>query len=341
MTRNGIIGAGNWLVDKVKLIDRWPGEGNLCNISKQIAATGGGPANVLFDLAAMDPSLPLFAAGLVGKDNEGDFILNEIKKRNIDSSGMLRTDKADTSYTDVMSGNGRRTFFHCRGANALLDCDMLSGIDVPAKFFYLAYLLLLDSLDASDPEFGTRAARLLSILQKHGYKTVVDFVSEAPEKFRRIVMPSLPYTDILVVNEVEASACSGIELRRADGSINGAGLPGAVKFLLDNGVKETVVIHFPEGACGMQRGGEFVYAPSCYIARADIVGSNGAGDAYCAGVMYALHQDWSLEDALKLGSASSHFNLKSATASGGAVSLAEMKKFLVNCKYEPMIEGLP
>ena len=32
--RKGIIGAGNWILDKVKIIDRWPGEGNLCNIIK-------------------------------------------------------------------------------------------------------------------------------------------------------------------------------------------------------------------------------------------------------------------------------------------------------------------
>ena len=52
-------------IDKVKNIDRWPGEGNLCNILNQVQSTGGGPANVLFDLAVMDKNLPLYAAGVI------------------------------------------------------------------------------------------------------------------------------------------------------------------------------------------------------------------------------------------------------------------------------------
>ncbi|MCQ2378793.1 MAG: carbohydrate kinase family protein [Victivallaceae bacterium] len=336
MERNGIIGAGNWIVDHVKTIDRWPGEGNLCNILSQIAAPGGGPANVLFDLAAMDGNLPLYAAGLLGDDEDGEYLLGEIASRRIDASFMGKTRSAATSFTDAMSGEGKRTFFHCRGANALLDRKTLEKVDVPAKFFYLGYLLLLDALDAPDERFGTRAAGLLKSLKDKGYRTVVDFVSEAPEKFRRIVFPSLPFIDILIVNEVEAGACCGFDLRCKDGALEYARLPEAVDFLFSKGVGETAVIHFPEGAAGRTKDGAFVYAPSCAIRKSEIVGSTGAGDAFCAGVMYALHQDWPLDEALKLGAASSNFNLRDATASGGAVSLEKMMDFLKTCEFGPM-----
>ena len=33
--RKGIIGAGNWIVDIIKTIDRFPKEGELCNILTQ------------------------------------------------------------------------------------------------------------------------------------------------------------------------------------------------------------------------------------------------------------------------------------------------------------------
>ncbi len=338
MERKGIVGAGNWILDKVKIIDRWPGEGNLCNILEVIQAAGGGPANVLFDLAAADGDLPLYAAGLLGEDGDGKYLLNEIAKRNIDSRYMKTVSGIDTSFTDAMSGGGKRTFFHCRGANARLDYADLADIDVPAKFFYLAYLLLLDKLDEADPEYGTVAGKLLANLQKKGYRTVVDFVSEAPEKFRRIVLPALPYINILIVNEIEASACCGLELRREDGSLNHKNLPAAVDFLFANGVSESVVIHFPEGAAGRNADGEFVFVPSCRIELEDIVGSTGAGDAFCAGVMYGLHENYSIEKAMQLGSAFSNFNLRSATASDGAVSLAEMQKFLENCVWNAIPE---
>ena len=115
--RNGIIGSGNWINDKVKTLDRWPGEGNLCNVLSIVSAAGGGPANVLFDLAAMDKNLPLYASGLLGNDAEGSTLLQETRSRNIDTRYLKQIDGVSTSFTDVMSAEGKRTFFHCRGAN--------------------------------------------------------------------------------------------------------------------------------------------------------------------------------------------------------------------------------
>lgn len=337
--RRGIIGAGNWIQDRVKTIDRWPGEGNLCNITKEEAAPGGGPANVLFDISAADPALPLYAAGRIGTDGEGDYLLDEITKRGIDARYMFRTN-GRTSYTDVMSGEGKRTFFHCRGANAELCFDDLKDIDVPAKYFYLAYLLLLDTMDSEDPEYGTQAVRTLKTMQDKGYETVVDFVSEAPEKFRTKVLPALPYIDHLIVNEVETACCTGEALRDDDGKLLADKLPAAVKFLFDKGVKKTVVIHFPEGACAGLPDGTYLYVPSFYIAKDDIVGSNGAGDAFCAGVLYGLHENWDLKKCLTIGGAFSNFNLRSATASGGAVSLDKMLKFVETAKLSPLPENM-
>ena len=133
--RDGIIGAGNWILDKVKTIDRWPGEGNLCNILAEEQAGGGGPCNVLFDLAAMDPALPLYAAGRIGADADGDFLLAEIRRRGIDDRFMARSAAAPTGYTDVMSGEGRRTFFPCRAANAELAPADPERSGLPAPLF--------------------------------------------------------------------------------------------------------------------------------------------------------------------------------------------------------------
>ena len=69
---------------------------------------------------------------------------------------------------------------------------------------------------------------------------------------------------------------------------------------------------------------------------AEIAGSTGAGDAFAAGVIYALHQGWGLGKAMELGAASSHFNLRSATATGGAVSLEKMQNFLETCVWNPV-----
>ncbi len=327
--RRGILCAGNWVVDRVKTIDRWPEEGTLCNILAEERSPGGGPCNVLFDLAAMDPELPLYAAGRIGEDAEGEFLLAEIARRGIDDTWMRRSSVRPTSGTDVMSGGGKRTFFHAPGANVEFSAEDLAGAErCPAEFFYLGYLLLLPALDAADPEYGTAAARLLETMRRAGFRTVVDFVTGDTARFRPAAEAALPRTDILILNELEAAGCTGVPLRAPDGTLLRENLPAALGTLLEFGVRELVAIHFPEGAAAQLPGGVPVGAPSCRIERGRIVGTNGAGDAFAAGMLYALAAGMPVEEALRFGGASSYFNLLSASASGGAVRAERLRELL-------------
>jgi sugar/nucleoside kinase (ribokinase family) len=315
--RRGIIGAGNWIVDRLKVIDRWPEVGELCNVTSELKSPGGGPCNVLFGLAALQADLPLFAAGRLGTDADGDWLMHEIASRGIDGRFMRRSVSNATSHTEVMGCDGKRTFFHRRGANADFSLEDLAGIDMPASIFYLGYLLLLDKLDREDADYGTAAARLLAEMRRKGYFTVVDFVSEAAERFARIVPHSLPHIDALVINEIEGGHASGYRIRQANGQVSHDSLRQAARALLDAGVNELVAIHFPEGAYALTRSEE-CYQPSCPIKSEDIVDSTGAGDAFCAGLIYGLHENKSLRELLQWGTVSARFNLISSGASAGA-----------------------
>src|SRR5712671_6800452 len=143
--RRGLLAGGNWIIDQVKLIDVYPQPEQLANIGSQAQGTGGAPYNVLIDLAKLGVSFPLFAAGLVGKDAFGQFILDDCKKHKIDTRFLSATAGAPTSYTDVMTemNGGRRTFFHHRGANTLWHGADVDFTKVKARIFHLGYLLLL------------------------------------------------------------------------------------------------------------------------------------------------------------------------------------------------------
>src|SRR5205823_6258832 len=162
--RRGLLAAGNWIIDQVKIIDVYPQPEQLGNIRRQSQGTGGAPYNVLIDLAKCPAPFPLIGAGLVGNDDLGRQILADCRRHKIDARLIQATKQAPTSYTDVMTeeGQGRRTFFHARGANALWDGKGLDFSRVKARIFHLGYLLLLDALDQPDAKFGTKAARLLA-----------------------------------------------------------------------------------------------------------------------------------------------------------------------------------
>jgi len=338
--RRGLLAGGNWIIDQVKLIDVYPQREQLANIASQHQGTGGAPYNVLIDLAKLGAGIPLFAAGLVGQDALGQVILDDCRRYKIDTKCLRLTPQADTSYTDVMTekGNGRRTFFHYRGANALWRGDDLDFRKIKARIFHLAYLLLLDSLDEPDARFGTKAARLLAAAQDAGLKTSVDVVSEDSDRFAKIVLPALKYTDYCILNEIEAGKTTGFRIRQEDGHLDTVGLRHAAGALLQQGVRELVIIHFPEGGFARTRKGEDVWQPSVNLPARLIAGKAGAGDAFCAGVLLGLHEGWDLARCLDVGSCVAAASLTDPTCTGGMKPLKACLALGKKYGYLPPLE---
>ncbi|MFP2515617.1 carbohydrate kinase family protein [Buttiauxella agrestis] len=328
--RSGIIAAGNMLVDHVHQIVQWPQRGWLAEIVHSERSTGGAPLNVLLTLAKMHVGLPLQAVGLVGDDHDGDYIMAMLDQYHVNRQHVHRTTFAPTSMSQVMTDpDGQRTFFHSPGANRLLDLPAFDRLESSFKIFHLGYLLLLDSLDMEDAEYGTRSARLLAMMAQQGYETSLDLVSrQGDPRYRPMVLPALRWLDYLVINELEAGEFSGLEIRHTNGAPHIDNIAIAAKQLLEAGVKQRVVIHCPEGAWGVEKGKEGMWVPSFMLARNEIIGSVGAGDAFCAGILYGCHEKWSLADSLKLAHACARSNLLCANAIDGAKTLTELQSFI-------------
>ena len=88
---------------------------------------------------------------------------------------------------------------------------------IKADIFHLEYLLLLGTLDQPDEDYGTKAAKVLATAQKYEMETSVDMVSEEGNRYQKVVWPALKYTDYCVVNEVEGTGVTGIQLYDKDG----------------------------------------------------------------------------------------------------------------------------
>ena len=327
MERKGIIAAGNMLVDHVHQIVQWPERGWLAEITQSERSTGGAPLNVLLTLAKMRTGMPLQAVGLVGEDSDGDYIMAMLEQYHVNRQHVQRTQAASTSMSQVMTDpTGQRTFFHSPGANRLLDLPAFEQLDSTMKIFHLGYLLLLDSLDQPDDEYGTRSARLLAQMRGQGYETSLDLVSRKGDpRYQPLVLPCLPYLDYLVINELEAGEFSGLAMRTADDAPHIDNIATAAAQLLNAGVKQRVVIHCPEGAWGLQTGSAGQWVASQMLAQEEIVGSVGAGDAFCAGLLYGCHERWSLALSIQLAHACARASLLCANAIDGAKTLEALK----------------
>ena len=322
--RAGILAGGNWIVDRLKVIDTYPREEALANILAESVGNGGSPFNLLVDLAKLGAGFPLAGIGLIGADAEGEWIVGQCRTHGIDARQVHVHRGVPTSYTDVMTvrDTGRRTFFHQRGANALLDDGHFDFAASRARHFHLGYLLLLDRLDQPDGDFGTVAARTLARARATGFTTSIDVVSEDSERFVQVVWPVLPHVDYCLLNDFELERTTGLRVRRGMGIDVGA-VHLAAQRLLEAGVQGWVIIHFPEGAAALGRDGCFHVRGSLRVPPTEIVSTVGAGDAFAAGVLLAVHEGAPMETALRYGVCVAAACLHGAGASDGVGALQE------------------
>ena len=317
--KTGIAVAGTILVDKLNEIGAYPASGELTKILSVSRAVGGAVPNVGIDIKRVDPSIPVKAVGKIGKDSEGDFLVDTLENNGVDAALMVRGDKP-TSFTDVMSiVGGQRTFFTYPGACADFGFEDVDFDKLDVKMLHLGYFLLLDKVDNGDGE------KILKAAQEKGIKTSIDLVSENSDRYH-IVKSCLKYVDNVIINELEAGMIAGIEPKRENLEI----IARAIK---EMGVSERVIIHMPEtGVCLSDNG--FFELPSWELPKGFIKGKTGAGDAFCAGALIGIYRGLDEMGILTLAQKAATASLSAADAIGGMVSEAEIDEMLTKMNIE-------
>jgi sugar/nucleoside kinase (ribokinase family) len=311
VTRRGIVLSGTIVLDIVHMIDRWPDEEQIAFIRQTIEAPGGPPHNAAAGLVKLGADFPVTLICVVGDDAAGDTFIRIAGELGLDTSNVIRVAGHSTDVTHVMTSKatGRRTFFFHPGANCTISAQQMLPLDDNAKIFYLGSPGISSSMDASD---GWRDA--LREARARGFKTCMELCPVPPDLQRAQTLPCLSLLDYFVINDSEAEILSGLPVIN-DGHFNEAFAFSAAQKLLDLGVRELVSIHHPEGAIVLRKSGERAYAPSVKVPREDIIGTVGAGDAFYAGMLFGIHEAWTLDKCLALANAAAATSLHSATTS--------------------------
>ena len=310
--KNGIAVVGSILVDEINEISAYPNAGELTKIKSVQKSVGGCVPNVAIDLKRLSPELIVKAVGKIGSDENGNYVKTVLSRDGVDIENIsMGADK--TSFTQVMSvSGGQRTFFTYAGASADFGLKDITMSALNVKMLHLGYFLLLDKIDNGDGELILKKAK------EQGVKTSIDLVSENSDRYS-LVLPCLKYVDNLIINEVEAGALTGIEPTKEN-------LCAITEKLMSYGVKERVIIHTPEmGVCLSKDG--FLCVPSYDIPEDFIVGTTGAGDAFCAGALLGIYQNKTDKEILEFSSAAAVAALSSADATSGLREEKEIKEF--------------
>ena len=324
--RKGITIAGTLISDVLYQIDSYPKEGLLTNIYSSSIDIGGS-GNIILDLAKLDENLQVKVCAVIGDDKNGKQLIDTLNKyKNVCLDNLSLGNETPCTIIMNSAQTKQRTFFFVHGDSDLFDISYIDFEKLRTKIFHLEYLLLMKKVDSYDKEFGTHGARILCEAQKHGFLTSIDVVSEQSDRAKNIVSHALKYTDICCINEFEAQSITGINLIKDD-KLDKDGVCLALQELSKLGVKKWIVIHSPLESYGFDvEQNKIIRVPSLKISKEFIKGSTGAGDAYCAGVLYGAHENFTLEKSMRLARACAVCSLSQNNGTDGMRSYQDALK---------------
>lgn len=303
--RTGVLSVGTTTVDYTKKIDHLPELESMVLIDEITRSTGGAGLNIAFNLRQLDPELPVEIIGCLGQDSDGQFILDQAAHYGIDNSRIQFSPSKSSGYADALTlnSNGKRTFLYHAGANEDLDVASIDLSRSRARILHLGALglhKLADSPTAGEP---SQWVELLARARSLGFESNMEMAPLDPLRARELVTPCLPHLTSLIINESEAGALLGLaaKIEGVDTPLDWEFLESMAVALMSLGIAKCAVIHTPAGVVAADSTGSTWRQGSVEVPDSDIKGTTGAGDAFAAGVLYGLHQNWKMSRCLRLG----------------------------------------
>lgn len=220
--------------------------------------------------------------GCVGDDHYGRFILDELVAAGIEE-GVLVLPGEPTGISIAFEAPERdRSFLTLLGSLQTFEASMVPPDALEGDYVLLCGYFCLPSLR------GRGTLKLLERVRAAGGRTLFDCGWDPagwPQETKREIVELLPLVDYFLPNEVEAGCLTGIEDPVAAARVLGRISGGWVIVKLGK-----------EGCVAVGAGQEHVIsAPSVRVAD-----TTGAGDAFNAGLLYALAGGTEVTVALRL-----------------------------------------
>lgn len=281
MSRVGrVVVLGSINLDLVVRVSALPRPGETVLGDRLLRFAGGKGANQAVAAARLGGEVLML--GRVGSDATGDELLRGLEEDGVDVSGVARDgEEATGAALIVVEQGGQNTVTVAPGANAKVGA---------AELERLATLLAPGDVLVLQLEIPFAAVKSAAEAARRAGATIV--LNAAPVAADDASPPPLPEVDLLVVNEGEASALSGLPVTDSASGEAAAALLGAAS--------GAVAVTLGEAGSILWEGGEVTLVEPRQVQAVD---ATGAGDAFVGAVAFALAAGRPLHDAVELGGA--------------------------------------
>ena len=271
-----IIVVGSLNADLVVRTPRFPQPGETISGEDLQVIPGGKGANQAVAAARLGANVSML--GRVGKDNFGDFLLDNLKANHVDTYLVQGDDASTGTATIIVDANGQNSIILSAGANG-----KVSSLDVEHASFS-DYSLLLLQLEIPTPTVLSAA----KLAKQSGVRVILN-----PAPAKELPDELISLADFIIPNETELSLLTGMEVNDIPSAEE------AARVLLIKGAKNFIVTLGNKGALIVNE--EITTHVETFIV--DVVDTTAAGDAFIGGFASVLDSANSLADAVRYGCA--------------------------------------
>lgn len=277
MNKVCILGSIN--MDMVVSINKMPLIGETIFSNDFKLAHGGKGANQA--VASKRLGADVYMISKVGQDVYGNQIVNSLQEENINVTNIFRDDSKPTGTAIITVDNdGNNSIIVAPGANMNLNLEEIDKCkDV------------IVNSDIIVAQFETPIEVTIEAFKFAKENEVITILNPAPAK--KIPDELLKYTDIIVPNETEATALTGVNVQDLESAKQAANV------FLDNKVEYVIITLGDKGAALISKR-DGILIPAYKV---NVVDSTAAGDSFIGAISTKLRKDnfdiKSLEEAVR------------------------------------------
>jgi len=301
MKKFDVVGFGALNIDKLFKVNKIAHEDEESFVKDFTETCGGSAANTIVGLARL--GLKTGFIGKVANDREGKLLLEDFKKEEVDTSGIIVAEKGHSGivmgFVDEM---GERALYVAPGVN-----NQIEFKEISLEYIEKSKFLHLTSFVGQKP-FETQKKALKEISEEvHvSFDPGTLYARKGLEKLK----PILEKTFIVFPSSEELKTITGKDYKEA------------VKILFSLGVSIVAVKLGGKGCYVTDGREEYLIEPF----KVEVVDTTGAGDAFNAGFLYGLLRSRDLYKCGKLGNFVASRCIMKMGARTGLPTISEIKK---------------
>lgn len=253
--------------------------------------------------------------GCLGDDDNGKILCNTLREHNVDTSHTEIIANQPSGTAVILVCNGDNSIVINSGANAYSTENFLkkhSSVIAESK-------ILLSQLEITMLSVLTA----FQLAKNHGVTTILN-----PAPILTLPRELLQLTDIMILNQTEAEFLTKHPIKNMDDAKTG------ILNLLHMGITKAIITLGSLGCMFTSDSGAIEYQPARAVTAID---STGAGDSFCGAVAYALSNDRSLGEAVRLATLVSSITV---TKRGAALSIPTKDEVNIILKKEGSLHEL-